>query len=210
MREKDTGFRSTPDRVLEQAVTVLAQVDEGAPFQSLIEAGENGRIVQNSVLAILRHRAVIDWITDRCAARPVRPRLRRVLRWGVAQMLYLHGLASAAATDTCVRFVRRKYSVEEAGFVNAVLRRIAGQAPEPLLAEVQQHAPTPVRLELGEVLYRQWSPRRTPEELEELCRILLEPAPLTVRLRAGAPLPELPFLTPLAPLPWAPSARMWV
>jgi len=207
--EKERPRESTADRVLAQTAAALERIEGGMGFQEAASAGPEARVLRNSLLTILRRQAVLDWVVHRFAERRIRPRLMRVLRWGVCQMLYLRGLAPAVAADACVRFVRRRYAASEAGFVNALLRRLSAETPERLLAAVEAEAPPHVRLALSEELWRKWRQRFSEEELADLARVLLEPAAVTVRLRAGAAAPALPCLAPAAAIPWAPETRMW-
>ncbi|OGV74797.1 MAG: hypothetical protein A3K19_17800 [Lentisphaerae bacterium RIFOXYB12_FULL_65_16] len=209
MMEKANNWQSTADRILARVVAVQMQADEGAPVRDLVSTDEANRVLHHSLLAIMRHRAVLDWCIDRVAARDVRPRLRRVLRWGLCQLLYMESLPPAVAVDTCVRFVKRRHDVREAGFVNAVMRRLADAGRERLLADVAREAPPHVRLELGEALYRRWAARFPGDELERLAHLCLVPAPVIVRLRRGAPMPQLECLTPVVPPPWAQEEMLW-
>lgn len=203
-------FVSTSDRTLCETVAVLERLDRGVPLREAMPQGERSALLFSALMNVLRHRAVIDWILDSIAARKIRSRLRRVLRWGAAQVLYGESLPAAVATDACVRFVKRRYAAHEAHFVNAVLRRLTESDPEHVLHEGLSAAPVHVRLELGEALYRQWQRRFSDEQLASVSSLILEPASVTVRLRAGASEPGSGSLRPLGPFPWAPEQRFWV
>ena len=209
--KKNTGTRSRPENVLALVVAALEQSDQGFPLQGMIPNDHpDARIAQNLLLTIVRHQAVIDWILDGLASRRIRPRLRRVLRWGVCQILYMQGLPDAVVTDTCAHFVKKRYDKREAGFVNAVLRQIVAGPADRFLEAVSTEAPLHVRLELGQAVYRKWAARFSESELQELAAVLLEPVPVTARLRAGAPMPQLSFMTSMAAPSWAPDARLWL
>ncbi len=208
-KEASPAFRSTPDKILARIVAAQQRMAGGLSLQECVQGDAPGPIFHHTLLTILRHQAVIDWLLDRHASGRVRPRLRRVLRWGLAQVLYMHGLPAPVAADTCVRFVRRRCGRHEAGFVNALIRRLAAAGSERLLADVANDAPAAVALELGEPLYAKWSDRFAADELARLSDVLLTPAPLTVRLLPGAPEPGLAFLTPMPRPSWARSASLW-
>ena len=200
----------TSGRILAQIVSTLERIDAGCALSDIAVPGTDRRILHNSVLTILRHRAVIDWMIDRLARRRVRPRLRRVLRWAVSQLAYMCGLPASVVTDTAVRFVKRRYDASEAHFINALLRELVAAPVATLLERARTEAPAYVRLELGEELHAKWSARFTEPELETLAAVLLQPASVVVRTRADAKSAEdLPYLAPLAAPAWAPGARIW-
>ena len=100
MSKKTAGRKSVPDRALVACLEALAAWEDGAALGQILPRDPVVRcIVQNTLLTLFRHRAVLDWLIDRCADGKVRPRIRRVLRWGVCQVVYLDGLSAAAATD---------------------------------------------------------------------------------------------------------------
>lgn len=209
MSVASANHSSTPDTVLARTAARLAQVDRGLPLATISHRTEFGNIEHNALLTVTRHRAVIDWTIDALASRRVRPRLRNVLRWGLTQILYMDGLSVPMAVDTCVRFVKRRYSGRESGFVNAVLRQASEQGRHRLLESVRDRAPAHVRSELGAQLQRRWARRFPDADLQALARLLLTPAPLTVRLRPQAPVPNQAGLEPLPAPSWAPAARLW-
>lgn len=205
----DRNKRSTAERILSRSVKILRRLERGASLQAVSGSARTDRILWNLVLATVRHRALVDWLIDGFARGRIRPRLRPVLQWGIVQILYMDGLPPEVTVDTCVEFVKRRYSRSEAGFVNALLRRTireySGSCPE----EIKQDAPPHVRLELGEVLYNRWAGRFSEEELQHLSEAFLEEAPVTVRLRKDSPAPELESVIPLPKYSWAPGVSMW-
>ena len=212
MTQKDPDCASVAARVLARTVSILTRTDQGTPFRGVDPDGDDHRIVQNTVLTILRRRATIDWVMHTLAQGRVRPRLARVLRWGICQILYLSGLPAAVAVDVCVRFVKRHHAGREAGFVNAVLRRLAAEPRECWFERVLRHAPPYVRSGLGQALHAKWASQFPAERLAVLADLLSRPAPITVRRRnvAGAGVPDC--LVPLPALEWdcPGSADMWV
>ncbi|MBT4816893.1 MAG: RsmB/NOP family class I SAM-dependent RNA methyltransferase, partial [Lentisphaerae bacterium] len=202
---------STQDRVLNQVVDALKRTDAGDPLHLVTRPdGDEAAIVHHTLLTILRRQASLDWVLTSNATGRIRPRTRRVLRWGLAQILYLRSLAPELAADTCVRFVRRRYAVREAGFVNALLRRLVDRGCEKLLADVTRDAPDDVRLELSNVLLKRWRKRLSAEELTRLSRAHLEPVPVTVRQRREVDDPGSLGLRPLQDVTWARDQPMWV
>ena len=82
----------------------------------------------------LRRLAALDHVVGRAADRPVAridDDLLTVLRLGAYQLLHLDRVPPAAAVDESVRLARRIGKSSAAGFVNAVLRRIAATRENP-------------------------------------------------------------------------------
>lgn len=104
----------------------------------------------------IRRLASIDWALNQVASRPVSrmsPSARTVLRLGGYQVLFGDVAAHAAVGET-VGLARDR----ERGFVNAVLRRLAGQPP----AWPEGASPTDVAIRTG----------LTAWTIEELARLL--------------------------------------
>jgi len=103
-----------------------------------------------------------------------------VLRIGAYQLLYLDRVPSHAAVDSTVEVAKREGLGRAAGFVNAVLRKIADERQVPLPADPLE------RLSIGEShplwLVRRWATRLGHDDAIALCRADNEPAPVCVRV----------------------------
>jgi len=202
---------STQDRVLAQVVEALERTDAGTPLHLVTRHdSEEAGIVHHTLMTILRRQASLDWVLMQNASGRVRPRLRRVLRWGLAQILHLRSLAPELAADTCVRFVRRRYAVREAGFVNALLRCLVDRGAEELFRDVSEGAPEHVQLELPLPLYQRWGERFGAQDLKRLSQVHLEPVPVTIRQRGEVATPGRLGLRRLGDLPWIGEQRVWL
>lgn len=87
------------------------------------------------VTGTLRWRGRLDWILERIASRdPARldPEVLDILRLGLYQILFLDRVPAAAAVDDAVSLTKRAGKRSAAGFVNAVLRRVARDGAPPL------------------------------------------------------------------------------
>ncbi|MCK5804137.1 MAG: RsmB/NOP family class I SAM-dependent RNA methyltransferase, partial [Lentisphaeria bacterium] len=194
-------------QVLARVVQALAERDAGSHDD--LGTDEYGRLVRNALFAIERHRPGLEHVLQTLAPGRIRPRLRRVLWWAMAQMLWMRALPHAIVADTCVRFVRKRWSTHESGFVNALLRTFADGPPDRIWLEAMAEAPAWVQLELGQTLHKRWSTRFSEDELAALSQVLQKPAPLTVRLRADTPPPNVDWLCPLELPAWAPGIHMF-
>ncbi len=92
--------------------------------------GRDRRLLHQLVLGSLRWLRRLDQVIESAAARPmarVDRTLRSVLRIGAYQLLFLDRVPAHAAVDQAVREARRRSHRGGAGFLNAVLRRVAAQ-----------------------------------------------------------------------------------
>lgn len=166
-------------------------------------------VLANGLLTLFRRRAVIDWVMGELAERRIRPRLLPALRWCTCQLLYMDGVEPAVAVDACVRYLRRRHSVREAGFANAVLRRLAAKPKDHWLAHAADAGPEHVRLNLGPELYEAWRGRWPSAGLEAMATILQQHAPVIVRQRPGQEFAAAAGLRAEASPSWAADARLF-
>ncbi|MDO9017064.1 MAG: transcription antitermination factor NusB [Deltaproteobacteria bacterium] len=99
------------------------------------------------------------------------PWSRNVLRVAVYQVLALDRIPPSAAVDAAVDALKRWRSKGLAGFANAVLRRVAGERPDPLPADRRvtlalRAVPVAVRVRIGSLLGQ--------EAVESVLRAALE------------------------------------
>ena len=91
-------------------------------------------LVTELSVGTFRWLGALDHVVGRAADRPVAridDDVLTVLRLGAYQLLHLDRVPPAAAVDESVRLARRIGKSSAAGFVNAVLRRIAATREEP-------------------------------------------------------------------------------
>lgn len=169
------------------ALEVVRRVaDEGAYSNRLLPAalarsGLNQRdraLATELAYGTLRHVPELDAAIGARATRPIArmsPGARAALRLGTYQLLHMRIPAHAAVGETVGVVVPR-----ERGFVNAILRRLAKEPPEPPAGADDQAiglrtgmAPWAVK-ELGKLL--------GPEEVERAAGALGERGPLTLRV----------------------------
>ncbi len=125
------------------AVEALLRVTLGEGYSNLVldaaleRAGLSGRdaaFVSALFYGTLERQTTLDAILARfqTAGKKTSPFVTQVLRTGAYQILYLDRVPDAAAVHEAVELVRHSREARAAGFVNAVLRRVA-QAGKDLI-----------------------------------------------------------------------------
>lgn len=176
----------TAAHVLSDAAAVLALVEEGKrslddALDSSLAHPELRRTVSSLLFAYYRHKRLIDGWLSALAARPPRPRVRRLLASALTQVRFQSGIVPESAVNVAVELVKAQGGRAEAGFVNALLRRAV--AVPPVLPE------TPDEVFPPELLAR-WKRTRSEAELTEMCRAFLSPAAFTFRAERNFEPPE--------------------
>jgi len=167
-------------------------VDRAAEQEGL--SGPNRALLNALVLAVLRHRTLLDaWIHHLRDGGSLEDDVREWLRLGLAQLFVL-GMPEHAAVNETVELAGRAR-----GLVNAVLRRALRD--RGTLERLRQEAPPHVRHSLPEWLIAGWLKEHSREEVEALAEWCNSPAPVFVRVnelqpRAAAEIAALPGAEP--------------
>ncbi|HVR40647.1 MAG TPA: transcription antitermination factor NusB [Thermoanaerobaculia bacterium] len=109
----------------QRALTLLRRIERDELFASLVLHDETG-FVRTLVLGVLRWRSRLDWTVTQFAQREIEPEIADVLRIGAYQILFMDVAKYAAVSETVTLAPHRAR-----GFVNAILRRVAKEKPEP-------------------------------------------------------------------------------
>lgn len=113
---------------------ILSDVARGRPFDHALDralaplAGDDRRLAHELAAGVLRHRLRLDTLLAPHIPRgldSVQPPLRDILRLGAYQLDALDRVPIHAAVDTSVSLAHEVTGARTAGFVNAVLRKIA-------------------------------------------------------------------------------------
>lgn len=178
---------SIPDRVLNSAFTLFHDWENNHAGFELPAEIENRQMVHHLLDQVFRRLGFIDWTIDRvCSSRPGSRELKTLLRLAVAQLFYQNRVPAPLVVDSCVRFAGSRFSRREAGFVNAVLRRLLRER-EAKSPKSQPRLSAVARLNLGRELIEQWKRHLSEVELESLAELAQSPAPVLVRqLRGGS------------------------
>lgn len=104
-----------------------------------------------------------------------------ILRISAYQLLFLDRVPARAVVDDAVSLARQRKRTSAAGFVNAVLRKIAGQSREALLPPPGHADYLTVTLSHPRWLIERWTARYGAEATERWARFDNTVAPLTLR-----------------------------
>jgi len=117
------------------ALRALTRIDDDGGYANLVLGAELGRsdldrrdraLVTALVNGTTRMRRACDHLVDRFVQRALQPEIRRILRLGAYQLVFL-GVPPHAAVSATVGLAPRRAS----GLVNAVLRRVSEHPLDP-------------------------------------------------------------------------------
>ncbi|MGH8875613.1 MAG: RsmB/NOP family class I SAM-dependent RNA methyltransferase [Acidimicrobiia bacterium] len=153
-----------------------------------LHAGEH-RTAQALAFGVLRHLLRLDWslaaASDRRLAR-IQPEVLDALRVAAFELL-VSDTPPPVAVSVAVEVVREMGRARAAGFVNAVLRRLAKEG-EP--AGPQGEEGSALRMGAPLWLYRRLVEAWGRDETEAFLQTSLGEAPVTARLRPGSLIPS--------------------
>ncbi len=197
---------SAAARILENVVNALTGIeDNGLSLDDFLDKNldcpDLRRTVSNLLFTHFRRRRELEAILSSLVSRPPKPFLRRVLLAVMTQIYFSTGIVPESAVNVAVDWVRSKKSRQEAGFVNAVLRKAAALSPE-FSSEPEKVLPP--------ALLKIWKRRFSCEELQDLTTAFLTPAENTFRCRRGQELSsaEEKELNAI-PLPAVTDSALW-
>ncbi|MEH3034240.1 MAG: rRNA cytosine-C5-methyltransferase [Aeromicrobium erythreum] len=195
------------------AYEVLRAVEDRGAYVNLLlptllrdhkVAGRDAAFATELTHGTVRLRGSYDAVLDHLTSRPIDPAVRDVLRLGAHQLLSMR-VPSHAAVSTSVALVRREVGHKPAGFVNALLRRVAERDLATWLDVVTEG------LDGDDALAVRWShPRWVVQELRRSLRAVDAPDELEQLLAADNAAPRVtlvarPGLVEPAELPGTPG-----
>ena len=182
-------------RTLALEILELIEREKESPASEILSSGleksgleeRDCSLTKEIVYGVLRHRLLLDYVIGRHARikRPPQPILRQILRIAGYQMLFLSRIPPYAAVNEAVNAARTMKDKGAAGFVNAVLRKIACLSllnitwPDPQKDPARYFS---IRysypLRMAKRLLKQYGPIKT----EAFLKISNESAPLVLRV----------------------------
>jgi 16S rRNA (cytosine967-C5)-methyltransferase len=145
------------------------------------------RALFNALLyGVLRWRNRLDYIISHFSNIPLKkiePGVLNILRLGLFQIIYLDRIPDSATVNTAVELTRQIGASRAAGFVNALLRKIAANHGDVVFPTLKND---PVAFfstahSLPDWLIRRWQHRYNPETLTALCETINSIPPITIR-----------------------------
>ena len=138
------------------------------PAPLLDNVHEDRAVVAEMVYGCIRWKGLFEWMIGRLArTRPSRE-VRAYLWVGLHQIFFMDGVPAYAAVAETVQAARKGPARRAAGFINAVLRRAAGEM-DALRADAGRQ-PLHVRESHPDILVKRWERHFGPEAAEALCR----------------------------------------
>jgi len=139
------------------------------------------------VYGVLRWRGRLDHIIDYFSNTPIykiEPAVLNILRLGLFQIIYLDRIPDSAAVNTSVELTKQIASTRVAGFVNALLRKAAGNYSKVPLSNF---ANNPVAFltnnrSFPKWIVQRWLKRFNPETVTALCDMINTIPPITLRV----------------------------
>lgn len=167
-------------------------------FHALVEADGGRKSFSGQEKAFLRRLSYgtveriiyLDAVIDRYASIPVRkmkPAVLTVLRLGAYELLYMDTVPAAATCNEMVSLAKKKKCAHVSGFVNAVLRSIAGADKEKLQREIEAGAGTgekklSLRYSMPEDLVHRMVQSYGKKTAEKIFASFFEDRPVTIRV----------------------------
>jgi 16S rRNA (cytosine967-C5)-methyltransferase len=174
------------------ALKILEQVRDGKPFDLALDCGvarlpdADRRLAHELAAGVLRQRTALDQQLAPLVPRgwgSVPAELQDILRLAAYQLRALERVPAHAAVNTSVTLAKEAGGTRAAGFVNAVLRRLAGSASPAATDSVQDATSLAARYSHPGWLVERWLDAFGPEETEALLRwnntrprLILQPA----------------------------------
>ena len=122
------------------------------------------------VMGVLRYRAQLDWLIERCSGRAagrVDAEVMTALRMGIFQLRYLDRVPAHAAVGESVELVKRARKRSATGFANAVLRKAANVEMAWPSREVELSCP--------EWMLARWEEQFGAETMQAIALAALQP-----------------------------------
>ena len=166
------------DTILRRKTALDIALDSSADFAAL---GLRDRaFTRMLVTTTLRRLGQLDDLIAFAQERPDALKtdvVRNILRLGITQIFFMN-VPDHASVDTCVRLTEKKGMSKQAGFVNAILRRLIREGSERLS---RQDAP---RLNTPEWLLKLWIEDYGLREAARIAEANMKEAPLDITVKS--------------------------
>jgi 16S rRNA (cytosine967-C5)-methyltransferase len=174
--------RSTPPTPREQAAAIVGDWlrTRRLPDEALDAVERDRPFVMEVVYGVVKWRRQLDWLIRRCSHHMPERTLRAHLLAGLYELWHMRSAEPYAAVNETVAAVKRLRPSKQAGFANAVLRRVAREREG--LAEELAARPLGVRLSHPDVLANRWTAWYGEARATALCEWNNRPADVILRV----------------------------
>lgn len=178
MNERELAYYILEAIDVDQAYSHVA-LNKGIPSQM---PKQNADFIRHLVLGVLEKRGILDYAIKQLSDKTAKRKVRQILRLALFQILFMDRTPKHAIVDEAVSLCK-KIAPQNAGYVNAVLRRAN---PEELLIEDFSGFPLEERLEIQysmpNWLVTRWLNRYGLDRTEQIFRELRQKPKLYMRL----------------------------
>ena len=179
---KDQDNISSAEKIVKLSLSVMEECESKNTLDDALDrirSYDYAKTVTDILFNYFRNRAKTDFMIAKFAdngKKKIPPKFKRILNIAVTQIFFQSGIKPEIAVDVAVTVTRKKYGRRPAGFINAVLRRIADADIHTTIKDAPEH----VKLNIPETIYTRWK-SSLPELLENLKNISAAQVPLTFR-----------------------------
>ena len=179
-----------------KAVKLLNELNRGdKTLDGILEAmsrshnelsGRDRSLFNALIYGVLRWRSRLDYIVahfSNTSLKKIEPGILNILRLGLFQIIYLDRVPDSAAVNTSVELSKKMRAARAAGFVNALLRKAAGNHNSVPLPSFENDPADYISVEhsMPAWLSRRWLNRFDKESLTTLCDTINSIPPITIR-----------------------------
>lgn len=174
-------------RVLQTIYRKQAFADEvfEATLREISLSPQDRALAFELVYGVLRHALTLDWRLDQISRKPMARLPLNVatsLRVAAYQLLYLDRIPESAAVNEAVKLIRSQPGHDWGGMVNAILRNLIRNAPDPL-PDIEKDPVQALSLLYAcpAWMVERWIQAYGLIRAREICRQSLEIPPVTLR-----------------------------
>ena len=173
--------QSAPSEPRRVAAEIIRRWLETGDFPDRVVDGVNRDrgFVTEVVFGTVKWRRTLDFLLRQVVERPPDKGLRAYLLTGLYQLWFMNGADYAVVNET-VSAVRSTFSARQAGFANAVLRRVLRERPALQAALAKQAIG--IRFSHPDALIERWTARYGETATLALCEWDNQPPPLVLRI----------------------------
>jgi len=201
---KETGVENTRELILDMLTEIL---EKGAYSHLVVRDvldkydymdSRDKAFIKRVTEGTLERLIEIDYYLDRFSKVPVsrmKPLIRNLMRMSVYQLLYMDSIPDSAVCNEAVKLAGKRGYRGLSGFVNGVLRNLARNrqrlpfregdiSPEgKQMKEQEKYRYLSIKYSMPQWLVKLWSVAYGEEAAYSILKGLLEPRPLTLRLK---------------------------